>query len=148
MKCVLPCLRIFITVPRANGQRPQDLNRFPSPIVRVSFEGSDVHEEAMYSLFRPYGKIHDFSLPTPVPAGTPRSMTITYRRLTSATIARNVLYGLYSGGTRLKPNYEAPLQDRAVWNWLSTHPKIVLPVLVFLLGSLSYTVRIMHPFLD
>lgn len=32
--------------------RPQDLNRFASPIVKLAFEGPDVHEECLYEILR------------------------------------------------------------------------------------------------
>jgi hypothetical protein len=120
----------------------QDLNRFATPILKVSFDGPDIEEESIYTLFRPYGQIYDIALPTPVPAGTLRSSNITFRHLRSATIARNAGYGLQaSASTRLKAAYEQPLRANVIRNWLSGHPKIVLPVIVFLLGTLTYTVR-------
>lgn len=37
--------------------------------------------------------------------------------------------------------YEAPIQGHAIRDWLSNHPKIVLPVLFTLLATVTYTVR-------
>ncbi len=36
--------------------------------------------------------------------------------------------------------YEDPIQGHAVRDWLSSHPRIVLPVLLTLLGTLTYTI--------
>jgi hypothetical protein len=94
--------------------------------------------------FQPYGRILDISPPTPVPVGTLRSATISFRYVRSATIARNVLHGFKfssdKGHTRLGAGYERPLQAHVVREWIAKHPKIVLPVVLFLLGTLTYTV--------
>jgi hypothetical protein len=138
------------------------MNRFASPIVKIAFEGPDVQEETLYQIFRvrentscsllssyscfqPYGQIQDINNPTPVPAGSFRSSVITFRRLRSATIARNVMHRLKlpstgTASTLLRTAYEMPIEAHAIRDWMSGHPKIVLPVLVFLLGTLTYTV--------
>ena len=126
------------------------MNRYASSLVRVSFEGPDITERALYNLFRPYGRIKDIITPSPVPAGTLRSATINFSHVRSAVIARNVLYGASNVSpsseadkknfTLLRTNYQKPIQAHAVRDWMSSHPKIMLPILVFLLGSLTYTV--------
>ncbi|RDB21358.1 Mitochondrial escape protein 2 [Hypsizygus marmoreus] len=131
----------------------EDMNRFASPIIQITFEGPDVHEQSIYQLFRPYGRIQDLTLPAPVPAGTLRFSTVIYKRIHSATIARNVLHGFnvpssVGGGphisnetkTRLRTAYQRPVQAHAIRDWMSGHPKIMLPLLVFLLGTLTYTI--------
>jgi hypothetical protein len=45
--------------------------------------------------------------------------------------------------TRLRTAYQPPVQAHAIRDWLGKHPRIVAPVALFLLGSLTYTVR--HP---
>jgi hypothetical protein len=42
--------------------------------------------------------------------------------------------------TRLQILYQQPIQAHAIRNWLTSHPRIVLPILFFLLGTLTYTV--------
>ncbi|KAF9036944.1 hypothetical protein BDZ89DRAFT_946218 [Hymenopellis radicata] len=123
----------------------EDMNRYASRILKVSFEGPDVHEEVLYGLLRPYGRIGELSEPKPVPAGTPRSATVTFRTTRSAAIARNVLHGLSvqsgsTSSTKLRTMYEDPIQGHAVRDWISSHPRIVLPVLLTLLGTLTYTI--------
>lgn len=96
--------------------------------------------------FQPYGRINDLGAPTPTPAGTPRSATLTFVRPRSAAIARNVLHGLNVGETVIRLNYQKPIQAHAIRDWMGSHPKITLPLIVFLLGSLTYTVRrLSHP---
>ncbi|KAH0584119.1 hypothetical protein H2248_009688 [Termitomyces sp. 'cryptogamus'] len=124
----------------------EDLDRYASPIVSVAFDGPDIQEQSLYELFRPFGRIQRLTVPGPVPVGTPRSTTITFSRLHSATIARNVLHGFCytpvegSGKTLLRTAYQRPVQAHAIRDWMSSHPKITLPLLVFLLGTLTYTV--------
>jgi len=40
----------------------------------------------------------------------------------------------------LRTIYQPPLEVHVIRDWVSGHPRIVLPVLVFLLGTLTYTV--------
>ncbi|KAI0797741.1 exonuclease [Abortiporus biennis] len=124
----------------------EDLNRFASPIVKISFEGPDVSEENLYDLLRPYGRIVDLNPPTPVPAGTLRSTTVHFRNVRAATTARNAIHGLSvqspstSTVTVLRTAYQKPIQAHAVRDYITSHPKIFLPVLFFLIGTLTYTV--------
>ena len=41
--------------------------------------------------------------------------------------------------TRLRLFYERPIKAHAIRTWLSTHPRIVIPLAAFLIGTLSYT---------
>jgi hypothetical protein len=36
--------------------------------------------------------------------------------------------------------YEQPLKENAIRNWITSHPRIVLPVLALFIGTLTYTV--------
>lgn len=121
------------------------MNRFASPIVKVIYDGPDVQEQKLFETFRPYGRIKDIVVPTIVPAGAPRAATITFHKMHSATTARNVLYGVDlqsqpTATTRIRTVYQKPIQVHAIRDWMSSHPKIMLPLLVFLLGTLTYTV--------
>ncbi|KAF7974077.1 hypothetical protein HWV62_13499 [Athelia sp. TMB] len=134
----------------------EDLHRYASPIVKFSYEGPDVHEELVYKLLRPYGRIEYLNPPGPVPAGTLRSVTAEYAHLRSATIARNVIHNFSfspdgtsfssssgsgsSSGTRLRAAYVQPIQAHVFRDWVKDHPKTMLPVIVFLLGTLTYTI--------
>jgi hypothetical protein len=138
--------------PTCNLCLKQDMNRFASPLLNITFDSSDTpSEEALYAVLRPYGKIRDISPfpPSPVPSfPTFKSTTVAFRRLSSATIARNVVHGLRleggaagSSGTILRAAYQQQIHSGVVRNWLSNHPRIVLPVLAFFVGTLTYTVR-------
>ncbi|CAL1704048.1 unnamed protein product [Somion occarium] len=125
----------------------EDLMRYPSPLVKIAFDGPDVDEESLYSLLRPYGRIRDFIPPSPAPAGTLRSTIVTYRNLRAAVRARNTIHGLIlpsspsaTTKTRLKTSYQQPIQAHAVRDYVTSHPRIFLPILFFLLGTLTYTI--------
>ncbi|KAH9952207.1 RNA12 protein-domain-containing protein [Amylocystis lapponica] len=125
----------------------EDMRRFASPILKVAFEGPDVHEESLYELLRPFGRIEDITHPTPVPAGVLRSSFVTYQRLRSAAIAHNAVHGVSVSPspsattlTVLRTSYQVPIQAHAVRDYVTNHPRIFLPVLFFLVGTLTYTI--------
>ncbi|KAF8644113.1 hypothetical protein AX16_008642 [Volvariella volvacea WC 439] len=120
----------------------EDMNRFASPTLKVSIEGDNLGEQELYSIFRPYGRIS--SLATTSSATNARLYTITFHRLRSAVIARNVLHGYNytSNGhsTHIRASYSPPTKANAVGAWLSGHPKIMFPLLIFVIGTLTYTI--------
>ena len=93
---------------------------------------------------QPFGRIEDISRPQPVPAGALRSSTIQFRRLGSAVRAQNCLHGFVLPGkgssTRISIAYEQALKAHVIRDWATNHPRIMLPILAFLLGTLTYTV--------
>ncbi|GAA6009179.1 hypothetical protein JCM11491_005783 [Sporobolomyces phaffii] len=130
----------------------EDMNRFPARELVVEFEGPEIPQERLFELFRPYGKIHDI-VPT-----SPKSASIIYTSLRSATSARNCLHSslipapvlstLSSSSapasppppTRLRILYKPKRHFSYVRDWVASHPKIVLPLVVALLGTVSYAV--------
>ena len=126
------------------------MRRFASPILRVAFDGPDVPEEVLYALLRPYGRILDIAPPAPAPAGALRAATVTFADTRAAVIARHALHGLAvpaaaASSTRLRTAFQPAVQAHALRDWATAHPRIVIPVLVFLLGTLTYTVRLPSP---
>ncbi|KZT57165.1 hypothetical protein CALCODRAFT_542165 [Calocera cornea HHB12733] len=135
----------------------EDLYRFPSPQLKVEFDGPDVDHESLYDILRPYGRIADITTPVPVPAGTLRSSIVRFTATRSAAIARNCLHGVAVAPhahdlgaihaippdgklTRLRIVYEKALKDHLIMDWITNHPRIVLPVAAFLLATLTYTI--------
>ncbi|KAI0362726.1 exonuclease [Trametes cingulata] len=122
----------------------EDLHRYAMPILKVSFDGPDVPEETLYGLLRPYGVINDIIPPSPAPAGILRSSTVTFRSLRSATTARNTLHAakIPSGQaiTVLRTSYQQPLSAHAIRDYVTNHPRIFLPILFFLLGTVTYAI--------
>ncbi|KAH8108444.1 RNA12 protein-domain-containing protein [Phellopilus nigrolimitatus] len=122
----------------------EDLNRFASPMLKVSFEGPDIREESLYEIFRPFGRVIDLTPPAPGPAGALRSSVVTFRKVRAAATAHNCVHGITvpvaGASTRLHTMYERPLKAHAVRDWITGHPKLVVPVLVFFLGTITYTI--------
>jgi len=93
---------------------------------------------------QPYGRIEDITRPQPAPAGTLRSSIVRFERVRSAVRAQNCMHGFTAPGagasTRLSVVYEQAMKGRVIRDWLSNHPRIVLPIVAFLLGTLTYAV--------
>ena len=136
----------------------EDLYRVPSPILRVSFAPSrpgqpaqELSPEALYSLFRKYGKIVDIR-PQPIDSKElPRYATLIFRHTRRAVSAKSCLHGYCvnrdeeggDSGTILKIGYQAKGKASWLWEWLLNHPRITLPLLVAFLGT--FTVAIFDP---
>ncbi|RDX48409.1 exonuclease [Lentinus brumalis] len=123
----------------------EDMARYVSPVLRVAFDGPDVPEESLYRLLRPYGKIHDITPPSPVPAGTLRSALVNFRSLRAATSARNTIHALKiptssSAATTLRTSYSQPIAAHAVRDYIANHPRVFLPILFFLVGTVTYAI--------
>ncbi|KAJ7632265.1 RNA12 protein-domain-containing protein [Roridomyces roridus] len=131
-----------------NGQPwIEDIPQLPSNWLSVAFDGGpDIGEERLYELFRPYGMIRSIDAPTPVPAGTLRSANVVFDKIRYAATARNAMHGtqVFAPGskspTRLHLTYTFPLNAHKVRDWLASHPRVVLPVAIFLLGTLTYAI--------
>lgn len=64
-------------------------SRFPSSTIRVEFDGPDIGQEELYSLFRPYGKIYNI-LPQPqANKDVPRFANVVFTGARAAAAARN-----------------------------------------------------------
>ncbi len=82
----------------------------------------------------------------PFLSGSPRFSNALFRRVRSAVRAQNCLHGLIipsngTPGTRLSLAFDRAIKAHVIRDWLSNHPRIVLPVVAFILGTLTYTVR-------
>ncbi|CAG7854068.1 Mitochondrial escape protein 2 Flags: Precursor [Serendipita indica DSM 11827] len=131
----------------------EDMRRYASNDMKVYFEGPDIYQETLYDILRHYGQVSNISNPVPVPAGNLRYSTIQFSTLRAATRAHNCVHGFTlvdepaipglkgdNKPTRLATVYERKVKTQAIWDWLTSHPRIVVPVMVFLLGSLSYLI--------
>ncbi|KAI0807276.1 exonuclease [Fomes fomentarius] len=123
----------------------EDMHRYPSPILKVAFDGPDVSDESLYRFLRPYGRIRDISIPTPGPPGTLRSVLVTFDQIRSATSARNTIHSLKfssspSAVTILRTSYAKPISAHAIRDYVANHPKIFLPILFFLVGTVTYAI--------
>ncbi|OTA54914.1 RNA12 protein [Hypoxylon sp. EC38] len=130
----------------------EDLHRFPKDRLRVEFvpknpgeEAVELSQETLYSLFRRYGKIAEITSQPWDSKVLPRYAYVDFAFVRDAIMARNCLHGfvvpeeLGGGklGTRLRMSYEQRARPHRIWEWLSSHPRIVIPVLVALLTGLT-----------
>ncbi|KAF6819965.1 mitochondrial escape protein 2 [Colletotrichum sojae] len=136
----------------------EDLYRFPKNRVKVEFTGKDAGGEAvelsqedLYSLFRKYGKIAEITSQPSDSKVLPKYAYVDFALVRDAIMARNCLHGFVvrealgggKNGTRLRLSYEQRVKPHNIWNWLSSHPRIVVPVVAALLAAI--TVAIFDP---
>ncbi|KAI1461160.1 RNA12 protein-domain-containing protein [Annulohypoxylon moriforme] len=130
----------------------EDLHRFPNDRLRIEFvpkkpgeEAVELSQETLYSLFRRYGKIAEISSQPWDSKVLPRYAHVDFALVRDAIMARNCLHGfvvpekLGGGklGTKLQMSYEQRARQHRFWDWISSHPRIVIPVIVALLTGLT-----------
>ncbi|KAL8764677.1 MAG: hypothetical protein Q9209_007937 [Squamulea sp. 1 TL-2023] len=133
----------------------EDLQRYPSQRLRVEFlptrpgsEAAELPEEALYTLFRTYGKLGDIK---PMPAGSkdvPKYATLYYGNVKDAIMAKNCMHGFVlpesegggKDGTVLKMVFEQRARARFLRDWVMNHPRIVIPVVAALVASITVAV--------
>jgi hypothetical protein len=133
----------------------EDMARFPSQKVKVEFEptqpgasAAELTQEQLYSLFRRYGKILDIA-PQPTDSkDLPKYAKVTFRLSRMAVMARNCLHGFVlteelgggKGGTLLKVSYERIVKAHWIRDWLTSHPRVVLPILIAILATVAVAI--------
>lgn len=133
----------------------EDLRRVPSARLRVEFlptgpgqSVTDLSQEQLYAYFRPYGKLVDI-VPQPADNKTvPRYAHVDFAKTKKCIVARNCLHGLlvdeaHGGGetgTVLRLTYEKKERNRWFWDWMSSHPRIVLPIAAALIAGITVTI--------
>ncbi|KAF9123239.1 mitochondrial escape protein 2 [Mortierella sp. 14UC] len=113
-------------------------SRYPNSRIRVEFSGN-LNVEALYTLFRKYGKIMDIVL-LPAVKDMPRQAIVQYSFMRASTSAKSCLHGMEVNGTQLSVTYERTLQGNVIWTWLTNHPKITVPLGGMVLAGMSFMV--------
>ncbi|KAK3846721.1 MAG: RNA12 protein-domain-containing protein [Linnemannia gamsii] len=113
-------------------------SRYPNSRIRVEFAGN-LNVEALYTLFRKYGKIMDIVL-MPAVKDMPRQAIVQYSFMRASTSAKSCLHGMEINGTQLSVTYERTLQGNVIWTWLTNHPKITVPLGGMVLAGMSFMV--------
>ncbi|CAZ82498.1 unnamed protein product [Tuber melanosporum] len=133
----------------------EDLYRFPSTRLKVEFIGGEgsLSQEAIYALFRRYGRIIDILPQPPGSKELPKFTIVQYLRTRSATAARNCLHGYTIPGTEavlgkepgvtLRVLYERAIKTNWIKDWLFNHPRIVIPLVAAFVAT--FTVAIFDP---
>ncbi|KAJ1654040.1 mitochondrial escape protein 2 [Dispira simplex] len=116
------------------------VNWYPSNRLKVSFIGPDIPLEILYRRFRPFGRIFDITYHEPDTKGMPRYALVQFIRTRSATSARSCLYGKIMGDTRLQLTYQRVVRKQFIFNWISSHLRLLLPLLAAALIAVVYAV--------
>lgn len=113
----------------------EDMNIFPSTRIFVKLDGGDASEEQLWQTLRPYGRIVSISKEKPSEA------FVTFSRIRGAASARNCAHGLeLPNGARFVITFRSMLRSKQAWDWISNHPRLVFPLVAFLIGGISYIV--------
>ena len=133
----------------------EDLHRVPSSRLKVEFvptspgqSAEELSQETLYSLFRKYGKLIDIK-PQPTDSkDLPKFATLQFNQVRHAIIAKNCMHGFVlpasegggNTGTMLKLVYQQTRKAHWIWDWLSSHPRIVFPILLAFFGTITVAV--------
>jgi hypothetical protein len=130
----------------------EDLHRFPGPKLKVEFlptspetTAAELTQEALYTIFRRYGKLKDIERQQPGSPITPRFAFVEFTRVKFAVLARSCVHGLTvvekegggKQGTVLKITYERKIKSSWIKDWLFNHPRIVIPALAALIAAIT-----------
>ncbi|PKS06783.1 hypothetical protein jhhlp_006857 [Lomentospora prolificans] len=133
----------------------EDLNRFPKTRLRIEFvpreageSVEELYQETLYSLFRQYGRIAEIISQPADSKVAPRFAYVDFMLVRDAIMARNCMHGFVVGeslgggknGTRLRISYEKKLKPHSIWNWLTSHPRLVIPVVAAMLAALTVVI--------
>lgn len=137
----------------------EDLYRFPSSRLKVEFvspsgerETQELSQEALYSLFRRYGKLAEITSQPADSKTLPRYALVDFAGLRNATVAKNCMHGFTvsqragggKGGTQIRLSYELKrTRFHFFWEWLMNHPRVTIPVIAVIVGTV--TVAIFDP---
>ena len=133
----------------------EDLHRWPNTRVKVEFvpaspgqSAEELSQETLYSLFRRYGKLADIKTQPSDSKDLPRFAHLTFSRVRDAIMAKNCVHGFVvpasegggNQGTRLKLAYDQKRKAHWIWDWLSGHPRFVIPALLAIVGTVTVSV--------
>ncbi|ATZ48119.1 Bcyme2 [Botrytis cinerea B05.10] len=133
----------------------EDLYRFPSTRIRVEFvpstpggEVAELSQEVIYSLFRKYGKIAEISSQPSDSKVLPKFAMLDFANIRHSIMARNCLHGLKvteelgggKSGTILRLSFEAKMQAHHIREWLTSHPRVVIPAVAAILATVTVAV--------
>lgn len=118
----------------------------PSRRLKIEFsDGPDVSIEDLYKAFRPFGLILDIRAPPSQPTDAPHFILVDFVTKRDAANARACLHGQEftqenKKSTRIGIMYENMAPGATSWAWLTSHPRIAIPLLLVLIAGLSYAV--------
>lgn len=133
----------------------EDLYRIPSQTLKVEFlpsspenAAAELTQEALYTLFRSFGKLLDIQQQPSDSKVQPRYALLRFDRPRFAVMARNCMHGYTASetdgggktGTRFKINYERKIRLSMIKDWVFNHPRIVIPAIAALVAAITVIV--------
>ncbi|OUM51589.1 hypothetical protein BVG19_g697 [[Candida] boidinii] len=115
----------------------EDLRRYPSPNIKILFEGPDLTQENLYTLFRRYGTIADIIPVKPDSKDSPKTATVRFRTTRAGVSARHCVTGLKVGNTVVHIQYEPILKDNIITSFIKDHSRIAIPLIIALLATVA-----------
>jgi hypothetical protein len=114
-------------------------------------EAAELSQEALYSLFRRYGKISEITSQPSDSKILPKFAYLDYSAMRNSVMARNCMHGFRvleeagggKAGTELRLSYEQKMKAHIIRQWLSDHPRVVIPIVAALVATI--TVAIFDP---
>lgn len=111
-------------------------------------EAVELSQETVFSLFRRFGKIADIQAQPSDSKVVPRYAYLDYSFVRDAIMAKNCLHGIVvpeelgggKAGTKLRLSYERFTKNHRIWDWLSNHPRIVIPIVAGLLAAITVVI--------
>ncbi|KAG9604655.1 hypothetical protein KCV04_g18833, partial [Aureobasidium melanogenum] len=133
----------------------EDLYRLPSQRLRVEFlptapggEVAELSQEQLYAFFRPYGKLADIISQPSDSKVLPKFANIDFTTVRKAVMAKNCLHGYVVSeeqgggklGTVFRISYEKRQKFKWFIDWLTNHPRIVIPAIAALVAGITVAV--------
>lgn len=130
----------------------EDMTRYPKNRLKVEFipkepgaEAVELSQETLFALFRKYGRITDINSQPSDSKVLPKYAYLDFSFTRDAIMARNCLHGLVvpedlgggKAGTKLRLSYEQKVKPHHIWDWISSHPRIVIPLIAALLATVT-----------
>lgn len=130
----------------------EDMARYPQSRLKVEFipkepgsEAVELSQESLFALFRKYGRIADITTQPSDSKVLPKYAMLDFAFTRDGIMARNCMHGLViseemgggKAGTKLRLSYEQKVKAHHIWDWISNHPRIVIPLLAALLAGIS-----------
>ncbi|KAG7799085.1 hypothetical protein KL929_001162 [Ogataea haglerorum] len=116
----------------------EDLRRYPSPRIKIWYEGPQLTQENLYLLLRRYGEINDI-IPPPPDSKDPFTIVI-YRSTRAAISARHCVTGIKVGDTVVHIQYAPIVKVNLIGNFINNHSRIAIPLLFAILATLAVLV--------
>ncbi|KAK0612815.1 RNA12 protein-domain-containing protein [Bombardia bombarda] len=134
----------------------EDLYRLPKGRLRVEFvaatdaePSAELSQETLYSLFRRYGKIGEITSQSSDSKVLPRFAYVDFGLVRDAIMAKNCLHGFVlreegsKHATKLRLSYEQRVKPHHIWDWFTSHPRIIIPLIAAFLAA--FTVVVFDP---